>query len=144
MSSTGLVSCCSSIFGMFHVYPSSLRRLSFPISFFSLFLQFTSLEIESFSRLTSFRSSPFQTPARAFLWSFTGVRLFRFQSFELAAGFDLAPFRKNARKKNVVHSSPRPRCLGIFKESNSVQLLSEKSIYSVSELLTAFCVRYLF
>ena len=27
--------------------------------------------------------------------------------FELAAGFDLAPFRKN-----VVHSSPRPRCLG--------------------------------
>ena len=27
--------------------------------------------------------------------------------FELAAGFDLAPFRKS-----VVHSSPRPRCLG--------------------------------
>ena len=30
-------------------------------------------------------------------------------SFELAAGFDLVPFRKNG-----VHSFPRPRCLGYF------------------------------
>ena len=90
---------------------------------------------ESFSRLTNLRSSPigcsiFECPisgARPHVrqWSFTGRRdcvdLFRFQfnlySFfrsdamtifvELAAGLDLASFQKN-----VVHSSPRPQCLG--------------------------------
>ena len=37
----------------------------------------------------------------------SGFDLIAMASFELAAGFDLAPFRKND-----VHSSPRPRCLG--------------------------------
>ena len=36
VSSTGLVSCCSSIFGMLHVYHVLPRRLSFSSHFFSL------------------------------------------------------------------------------------------------------------
>ena len=93
------------VLGMLHVY---LSLLSY---FFSLFLQFTSFE-------SSLLFTPYEleiesvSSALARLWSFTGVPVFRFQFvpiklLELAAGFDLASFRKN-----VVHSSPRPRCLG--------------------------------
>ena len=88
---------------------SSLRRLSLylvSLSFFNshpssrVFFTPYELEIESVSS------------ALARLWSFTGVPVFRFQFvpiklLELAARFDLASFRKN-----VVHSSPRPQCLG--------------------------------
>ena len=60
----------------FYVLP---RRLSFPNSFFSLCLSPHPSYRVSYSHLTSFRSSPFRTPARASMWSFKGVRLFRFQ-----------------------------------------------------------------
>ena len=79
----------------------------------------------SFSHLTSLRSSPIRARPFARQWSFAGGRscfvskfqiprvsiLMRWRDFfELAAGFDLAPFRKNVTE--VVRSSPRPRCLG--------------------------------
>ena len=107
------------------------------LSCFSLSIHIS--RTESFSRLTNLRSSPigcsifecpiFRAGPHVRQWSFTGwlacVDLFCFQfnlySFfrsdamtifvELAAGLDLASFRKN-----VVHSSPRPRCLGCKKE----------------------------
>ena len=118
-ASTSLVSCCNLIFGMLPGYLSrlSLLSLSQSTSFISslFFFPIKSFQIESIPR----------TPARASMWSFTGLRScvvsnsfsFAFRSlmrwpgfFELAAGFDLAPFRKNVKD---VRSSPRPRCLGL-------------------------------
>ena len=74
-----------------------------------------------FSSLRAWDPVLFEAHPSARQWSFTGgrflfcfqfflqfVRLFLLKLVELAAGFDLASFRKNA-----VHSSPRPRCLGI-------------------------------
>ena len=58
-------------FGMLHVYLSRLSSNS--LSFFNSH----PTNRVSFSRLKSFRSSPisFRAPARASMWSFTGVRL---------------------------------------------------------------------
>ena len=98
-----LFSCCNSIFsGMLRAY---WRFLSLS-RFFSLFSSVHILWIESlFLALRSFGSSPFrETPARASMWSFTGLRScvvsnsFDIYCFELGPGFDLAPFRKNVSR----------------------------------------------
>ena len=83
---------------------------SLTTSFLFLSLQFTSFE-------SSLLFTPYELQIESILsaltrqWSFAGAPVFVSNSFDncfkLAPGFDLAPFRKN-----VVHSSPRPRCLG--------------------------------
>ena len=88
------------------------------------------LEIESFfvrsSALAHHRSFAgalvrfsfrFQFFFLARLWSFV-------QKKELAAGFDLEPFRKN-----VVHSSPRPRCLSNYYNYFMVNTYLRMRIY---------------
>ena len=84
--------------GMLRTITSSLDVFLFS-RFFSLFLSPHPSNRVSFSRLKSFRSSPFRTPARASmvvhgraLVSFP-IRSISCNCFELAPGFDLALFR---------------------------------------------------
>ena len=113
---TALISCCNSRF----LNASCLSRpptTSFSLSlFFSLsFFNSHPSNRVSCSRLTSLRSSPICW-ARSRVNGHSRARLcfvsnlFDLNCFEMAPGFDLAPFRKN-----VVHSSPRLRCLGLFQ-----------------------------
>ena len=123
---TGLVACCNSFLECFVAIFLASR-------FCSLFLSpHPSNRVSFLSHLKSFGSSLFRTPARASngrsracAYLFVFVSKFHFPNsasrfdlnamasfnwqFHLAARLDLAPFRKN-----VVHSSPRPRCLGNF------------------------------
>ena len=112
---TALVSCCNSLFlecFMFHasmvvqftfLHPSN-RGLLFTLK---------KLKIESLFRARSFNALlvvHFAGAPSIFVSKFVRFSLAIFSLLfltKLAAGFDLAPFRKN-----VVHSSPRPRCLG--------------------------------
>ena len=114
---------CNSFLGMFHACVTS----SLDVFLNSLSFQFTSFESSPF-RLTSFRSSPFQKrpPARlcgrsraCVVCQFQLVRFFSL--LELAPGFDLAPFRKNA-----VRSSPRPRCLGVHNNFRDTGRITAK------------------
>ena len=103
--------------GMLHVFifTSSLLDVFLSLTRFSLCLQSTSFESSLFFSPfyeLQIESIPKHPPARLFGRSRACVLCcFQFVfdkiAFELAPGFDLAPFRKN-----VVHSSPRPRCLG--------------------------------
>ena len=82
---------------------------------------FYELEIESKLNGFNFPSAPARAsmvvrgPAYLSIFFVSNSTLLRFDTnamarfFELAAGFDLAPFRKND-----VHSSPRPRRLGLL------------------------------
>ena len=79
---TGLVSCCNScFFRMLHVYLSVL-------SFFPLSFSIHIPRIESFSCLTSFRSSPFRALPFARKWLFAGGRsCFVSKFFQLYVSF---------------------------------------------------------
>ena len=102
------------LLGMLHVY---LSLLSFFLSLSSIHI----LRIKSLSHdalRASDRVHFARPPAR--IWSFTGVRLFRFQFIFSNSFFDLnamASWRVGAGiwscalPKNVHHSSPRPWCL---------------------------------
>ena len=105
-ASTSLVSCCNLIFGMLRGYLSclSLLSLSQSTSFVSsLFFKSYELQIESFpsaSRRVNGRSRA----CACLVSKFFPLRfdLMRWQVLQLAAGFDLAPFRKNELKSSIL------------------------------------------
>ena len=80
--------------------------------FFSLFqstsfessLLFTPYELEIES---NFERAPLRVSGRSRAGVLVSFPIRSIKCFELVLGFNLAPFRKN-----VVHYSPRPRCLG--------------------------------
>ena len=109
---TALVSCCNSfLLNCFMFHASMVVQSTFTSFESSLFFNLKGLGL----------SLPSALVQRVYGRSFCGrASFFRFQFRSTLSFFRnwrrdsiLCPFRKNARN-NVVHSSPRPRCLGWY------------------------------
>ena len=98
---------------------------SLTTSFLFLSLQFTSFE--SSLLFTPYELEIKSVQAHSRVNGPSRARLFRFQfvrfMLRVGGGFDLVPFRKN-----VVHSSSRPRCLGNLYSFKSFLYLDKNTI----------------
>ena len=109
---TALISCCNSHFlNISCLSRPPLQRLSlFSLSSIHI-LRIESLvhALRAWDRVHFFKRARASLVVRGHPRFFVS-NSFDLNCFELVAGFDLSPFREN-----VVHSSPRPQCLGCGK-----------------------------